>query len=528
MRLLRRLLIVLHRYLGIPLSFLFVLWFVSGIAMIYVGGMPALSPQARLEHLAPIDFRAIRLTAAEAAGRAGGDGRGRATLLTVLDRPAYRFSAGPFGASTVFADTGETLDAVDQETTRTIAARFLDVPPAAVAFERAVEDVDQWTLVLRRELPLYKFDVDDGRGTEVYVSPSKAEVTLVTTARSRGLAWIATIPHWFYITSLRVNQPLWYWTVVWTSAAGCVLAALGIVLGVVQFRKSRPFNLSASIPYRGWMRWHYLFGAVFGVFALTWVFSGLLSMEPFDWTNAEGLDVPRDTFTGGPVELDHFPAVDAAAWAALLGGRVVKELELERIQDRPYYVARVAAAPAALDPKRERLHQPYDIGGRGESEMLLVAADTLAVQREPFSTESLVARLHAAVPDTAIVDHELLADYDSYYYSRERQAPLPVLRVRFDDPERTWVYVDPRMSQIVAVVHRWSRLERWLYNGLHSLDFGFWYDKRPLWDVGMIALCLGALASSGIGLWLGLKRLRRDLAGLVRPIRVRPRGQTGV
>ena len=39
MRLLQRSLILLHRYLGIPLSFVFVLWFVSGIAMIYAGGM---------------------------------------------------------------------------------------------------------------------------------------------------------------------------------------------------------------------------------------------------------------------------------------------------------------------------------------------------------------------------------------------------------------------------------------------------------------------------------------------------------
>src|SRR5688572_25408440 len=50
----RRLLILTHRYLGIPLSVLFVLWFVTGIAMIYVGGMPALSAQARLEQLPPL------------------------------------------------------------------------------------------------------------------------------------------------------------------------------------------------------------------------------------------------------------------------------------------------------------------------------------------------------------------------------------------------------------------------------------------------------------------------------------------
>ena len=40
MRGLRRFLILLHRYLGIPLSFLFVIWFASGIAMIYVGVHP--------------------------------------------------------------------------------------------------------------------------------------------------------------------------------------------------------------------------------------------------------------------------------------------------------------------------------------------------------------------------------------------------------------------------------------------------------------------------------------------------------
>jgi hypothetical protein len=121
------------------------------------------------------------------------------------------------------------------------------------------------------------------------------------------------------------------------------------------------------------------------------------------------------------------------------------------------------------------------------------------------------------VPDAAIVEHELLRDYDSYYYARNGAAPLPVLRVKFDDPDATWVYVDPRKSELVALTHRSSRIERWLFNGLHSLDFAFWYDKRPLWDIGMILLSLGALATSGIGMYLGFKRLRRDLARLTRP-----------
>jgi uncharacterized iron-regulated membrane protein len=510
----RRLLILVHRYLGIPLSFVFVLWFASGIAMIYVGGMPTLTPEERLEHLPTLDLSAVRLTPAEAVNRAVSYTPSRVTLLSALDRPAYRIDG-----RTIFADDGTALEPLDRATARSVAARFVGASTDAVRFVRTVDSPDQWTLVLSRALPLEKFAVDDGRGTEVYVDPDSAEVALATTARSRALAWIATIPHWFYITPLRVNQPLWYWTVVWASGAGCVLAVLGLVLGVVQFRKSTPFSLSKSIRYSGWMRWHYILGAVFGVFTLTWVFSGLLSMEPFEWTNAQGLQLPRDTFTGGELEVERFPAFDAAAWNAASAGRSLKEVELKRIQDEPYYVAKLTGAAVDGDSKRERLHQPYYIEGRAQPASVLIDARTLRPRDAPFDVNSLLARLRTAVPDVAIVGHDVLEEYDSYYYSRGRQAPLPVLRVKFDDPLDTWAYVDPKTSELLATIHRLNRVERWLYNGLHSLDFGFWYSRRPLWDIGMILLCAGALASSAIGLYLGIKRLARDIARLTSPKR---------
>jgi hypothetical protein len=212
------------------------------------------------------------------------------------------------------------------------------------------------------------------------------------------------------------------------------------------------------------------------------------------------------------VELERFPAFAAQRWAPLLAGRVLKEIEFRRILDAPFYLARYTTAAAEPDPQRERLHQPYYITGRGEPRHLLVDATTLAVRSEPFATDAVLARLRAAAPGANIAAHELLTAYDSYYYSRSGQAVLPVLRVKFDDPLRTWVYVDPALAQVLAGVHRLQRLERWLYNGLHSLDFGFWYYRRPLWDIGVIVLCLGALVTSTIGFWLGFKRLKRGLA----------------
>ncbi len=510
----RKALILIHRYLGIPMSVLFVVWFVSGVVMMYTGGMPQLSAAARLERLPALELDAVRLSPRDAALAAGiGTEPGSALLVTVLGRPAYRFGGGPF-AITVFADDGTELPELDAPAARKAAAQFLGVDESLVRYERLVEAPDQWTLLLQRQLPLHKLSVADGARTEAYVAPYTGETVLVTTAAQRALAWLGTIPHWFYFTPLRTNQPLWYWTIVWASVAGAVLAAIGLVLAVTQFRRTRPFRLSASIPYRGPLRWHYITGAIFGAFALTWVVSGLLSLEPFEWTRARGLELPRDTLSGGELDLERYPPLDAAALAAAIDGRAAKEIELRRIQDEPYYLVR-HLEPAAADGRREGLHQPYRVARPGAAAPLLIDARTLRVREQPFSPESILARIASAAPDAAITEHAVLDDYDAYYYSRGRQAPLPVLRAKLDDPLETWVYVDLATSTIVAQPHRLNRLERWLFNGLHSLDFAFWYDRRPLWDIGMILLSAGALATSGIGLYLGVKRVKRDLSRLL-------------
>jgi hypothetical protein len=70
---------------------------------------------------------------------------------------------------------------------------------------------------------------------------------------------------------MRQTPPLAPRATVWTATLGCVLALIGLALAVMQFRRTTPFSLSASVPYSGWMRWHYVTGAIDGVFTLTWV-----------------------------------------------------------------------------------------------------------------------------------------------------------------------------------------------------------------------------------------------------------------
>ena len=152
----------------------------------------------------------------------------------------------------------------------------------------------------------------------------------------------------------------------------------------------------------------------------------------------------------------------------------------------------------------------YAVRGN-QPDPVLVSASPLQIRREPFSMESLVGKAREANPDVPIANSEELSHYDSYYYARGGEAPLPVLRIQFDDPDKTWFYVDPKMGRILARFQSRERLQRWIYHGLHSLDFSFWYYNRPLWDIGVIVLCCGGAALSAIGVVISFRRLRRDV-----------------
>jgi uncharacterized membrane protein len=486
---------------------MFLMWFVTGIGMIYSRGMPRLTPQVRLSRLSPISLSKVKLSPADAAAKAGIEGgfHGRVTLQSALDRPIYRL--GNLGA--MFADTGEWMQSIDAETAVKVAAGFMSVPESQARLAAEITEPDQWTLTLARQLPLYKIAVDDASRTELYVSPETAEVVQVTTRGSRMLSWVSTIPHFLYFAPLRMANGVWNKAMVWVPAAACVLAALGIVLGIVQIRRAKP-----HILYKGWMRWHHITGLVFGILTLTFAFSGLLSMEPWAWTEHDALNKGiAEAFQSRALNLADFGGLNTIPFKQLsdrLGA--LKEIEFVNVLDRPYYIARTSPNEQSVVGWPDGGHQPYFIQRDPDSSRVLIDAASLEPQPEPIATENLVARLEKANPNTAVVESAVLTEYDSYYYSRDGQAHLPVVRMKLDDHDNTWVYVDPAVVRVVGQANRYNRIERWLYNALHTLDFSFLYYNRPAWDAVVIFVSLGGAVVSGIGLFLGMKRLRRSFS----------------
>jgi hypothetical protein len=80
--------------------------------------------------------------------------------------------------------------------------------------------------------------------------------------------------------------------------------------------------------------------------------------------------------------------------------------------------------------------------------------------------------------------------------------------VKFDDPTATWLYIYPLRGALLARFDRSARFGRWIYHGLHSLDFPFLWPHRPWWDFVVMLLCVGGLTVSLTGVVIGYQRLR--------------------
>lgn len=495
MKWLRRQAILWHRYLGVCFCLFFAIWFVSGVVLMYAG-MPQLSEAERLAHLPALDLSAERVTPSEALEMSGASQHpGQIAIGMLGNRPVYRVLTELGSWVTIFADDGKVPDEVDGAAAIQIASQYDGTPAPKMRVAGEISEPDQWTVYPGSEsyFPFQKLIADDGRGTQYYVSEASASVYLETNRRSRFWAWCGAIPHWWYVLSLRAHADLWANVMIGASGLGILLSLAGITAGLLRFSPSQryrfPGQRHSSVPYAGWKRWHYLLAAGFGLATFTWIFSGLMTMDPGNWSpgpDPSGKEVR--TFAGGDLDASLFRVTPAEALIRLRGCMNPVELEMTLFQGRPYYLAE----------GRKGEEQLLSAGGRDGTCVTEVPSDEL---------RSASQRAEGGAP---IAEMTRLNAYDAYYYDRERQKPLPVLRIRFDDPRHTWLYVNPRTGQIAARFTNRSRLERWLYSGLHDLDFPFLYWHRPAWDFTVIGLSIGGLALSLTSIVLALKYFRRQ------------------
>jgi len=474
-----RVLIYTHRWLGVGLGVLFVVWFVSGVIMMYAR-MPALDDAERLARLPAINPASIR------EAPPGGE-IARLTISTLEGRPVYRITTNG-RTEFVFADAGGRVPAVDAGQAMRIARAF-DGGHRELRYDARLADADQWSFGIRGRMPAHRIAVEDAAGTELYVTEAGGEVVLKTNASGRFWGWTGAVLHWLYFTPFRRNGALWNGMIVWVSIAGTVMCLAGVAWGAWRLAPLRGYRLKRErhwSPYAGWMRWHHYAGLIFGVVTTTWIFSGLLSMDPWDWhPGTAPTREQRQRVSGGAIDARELTVERLRAVVGAYADAPPKEVEIVRYRGRHF-----ALSAAGL--------VPFDDPHSGPVPRL--------------ADDSVVESAKLAMADVPIDDMAWLNDYDAYYYDRDRRLSLPVLRVQYADPQRTWLYFDPARAGVVRKEERLTRVNRWLYHGLHSLDFPFLYYKRPLWDIVVIGLSIGGLILSATTLTASWRRVRKAIA----------------
>lgn len=188
----RKLLLLTHRWLGIAGTILFVVWFVSGIVMMYVR-MPTLEEEEHLARAPVLDLSRATLSPLQAAEAAGTDVDGL-TVGMRGDRPVYRF--GGRNGLVVFADDGTIFEGVGTAEAETVARQYAPGHSGPIRYDGYLTEPDQWTIQSRQAMPLHRFALDDAAGTHLYVSEVTGNVELRTTRRERFWAYLGPVLHW--------------------------------------------------------------------------------------------------------------------------------------------------------------------------------------------------------------------------------------------------------------------------------------------------------------------------------------------
>jgi hypothetical protein len=476
--------VILHRYLGIAVGLLMLTWFLSGIVMMYVGFPQPLGAE-RMLSLPVINWQACCHVADGTL--ADGQLMAQAEIEMLGDVPVLRLPRPPAPDQTINLADGSGVSTLElgeaqQVALAAMAQRNGLAPPIAAADEVWR---DQWILYrFDREQPVYRFTFADAERTVLYVSGQSGKVLLRTTASQRFWNWFGAIPHMIYFKDLRTNRWLWIQTVVWTSIIGSFLTLFGLYLGIAQWRRGKNGGLS---PYRGMFYWHHITGLVFGIVALAFVASGLVSMNPWGFLESRGVAGERRQLEGSA---PRWTAVRASVDAMQAHGVDAVHLSLSRYAGDFYWLATQADGTVTR----------------------LDAAGNPA----PLGVGELTAAATRLAGTNGITEQRLMNEPDTYFIGQGGR--LPVYRIVLNDAESTRYYLDPTTGALLTRLDTNRRWRRWLFGAIHRLDFAAWVRVRPAWDMILIALMLGGSAVSATGVYLAVRRVRSDLIVLYRAV----------
>lgn len=482
MKRLKKIVIQLHKITGSLLSLLFLVWFISGIVMIF-DGFPHASREARFNHLATFPEDQFQQLLPPST-----NWKGQVNLELCDDIPVYRVISGRKAQKTYDARTLEPVTNFSEEYAGKLVDSFLNSPVKKIELQH---DFDPWVpwSYYKPLLPFYKCYINDSAHTVLYVSQKTGEIVQQTNRKERWIARCGAIPHWLYFKKIRLQRGLWINLVIVLSAIGIVVSLTGIIAGFIRIKKGKGLS-----PYKKpFYKWHHITGFVFGLFVFTYVLSGFFSLVDVpDWMVFISTKNEKKISWGQKPDLRKQPAISPSrVYEALEQKEGVRKVSWKNMHGTPSYFVYY-----------DNYQVPVTYQLIGDSIQLNTKYSIAEVKE--------IAKDYLGETSFSIIQQE---KYDNYYSgSAMYYWPEPVYKLVADDAAQTWIYINPATAEQVKRYTKNTRLRRWLYQGLHKFNFQFlkeeaeWFRKLLL-----IITSLGGIAVSITGVWLSKKWLRRTI-----------------
>ncbi len=486
-----------HRLFGFFLSLLFFIWCASGFVMMYKE-FPSVSKK---EYLAVRDYLKVdtsKLASIKKWEFKRLDSCTEISMYQVLNKALVKISDNNGEVNCLDAHTGKKISPINRSGLDTLMVSYFG-KATTIKNVTLINELDQW--IPRTKflpyMPIYKVELNDVANTTCYISSKSGELIQKLTFEDKVWAWLGPIPHWIYFKNLRINTNAWRYVVISLSALGVGLALFGIILGINRTWMARRKNKTLTPYKKKWFRWHHYLGFTFGIFIFTWILSGLLSMNPLKWASEDSLNEEElSIWKGGNYSLFNSDDSYKRSLIKLIKDHHPKEIKFTLYNSQPYLVA-YTAANEVINKKMDANNTPIN-----------------SVMDNNFQTMILKLK-----PSNTFLASDVLTDYDDYYYNKHRTLALPIYRYKLNDEHNTWYYVNPKTLSVVKKMQTDNKLERWLYNGLHSFDFPILFFKRPLWDIVVIIFLLGCTFLSFTGLKLTVNTLVRKKSKIVTKIK---------
>ena len=488
MKKVRILMFSLHRVLGTIISLLFLMWFVSGLVLLYHNfpnvtkqqiyenmsllpdSLPSLDNISKRINISDTDIQSVSISEQK-----------RQTIYTIQTKDSTYL---------LCADSAKEITPINDQLILATAQHWVNTPILKID---TLLERDIWIMYTRyeKELPIYKFYFDDTEKHQLYISSQTAEVQQFTTETERFWAWVGSIPHKFYIPILRKHTDAWTTALTVSGFIAMIVAMSGMYLGImVTYRRYRK-NKKLTSPYKKpWYSWHHVAGLFFGLFMITFAFSGAMALQKIpQWIIKTHGDyrISDKKLKGKQPKIKNYK-LDYRLLKSKYSN--IKAIEWTYFRDIPIYNIIDGNKEISIDASSDSIKELY------------------------IPTSEVEKAIKSVHGENIKYNISLIYEYDEYYLSRNKNLPLPVYKVMIDNEDHSRYYINPTNGNF-SYLNKSRIAKKWVFSGLHYLNIKYLVERPILWTVLIWLLCIGGTIVSGTGVYLSVRYIVRKITSKI-------------